>query len=87
MRGGMIISVQGGVMGGQEDKQRKVIDLAEMRKRQRTLLLKSRKGATKTAMKSKSTNERTLGNKLWGVIQFIVFMALFAYMVQLCRGR
>jgi len=65
-----------------------VVNMAEMRKRQKTT---SRKGASNGKMSYEDAMKKTKGksaqsNKFWIVLQFIIFMVLFAYVMSTCGG-
>jgi hypothetical protein len=74
--------------------EQKIIDIAEARKRQRTLgranglagaSVKSQKaGASKFGKNKAPTN--SAGSRIWGFVQVILFLALVAYLMQVCQS-
>ena len=81
------------LMSQDREKQQKVVDLSEARRRQRTVqgaaTLPGGRGtrakAGRPAGKGAKGGPRR-GGKLWSYLQFLLFLAVLAYMMQLCRG-
>jgi hypothetical protein len=71
-------------MSQQEPDKKNIVDLAEARKRQRTV----RAGATTRFGKGKDGGggERRPVRRFWIYLQFLLFLAVLAYMMQRCRG-
>lgn len=66
------------------DKQPNVVDLASARRRQRTVRAGGEANAKRLG-KSQKLAPKGAG-RIWIYIQFLAFLAVVAYMMQLCRG-
>lgn len=72
-------------MDQEPDDKKKIVDLAEARKRQRTL----RFGASARNHangKSPPKQPRGTGRKIWSYVQFLLFLAVIAYFMRLCQS-
>ena len=70
-------------MSQESDKKENVVNLAEARRKQRTV----RSGATGKAKGDGSPKSSGKFRQVWAYVQFLLFLAILAYMMQLCSGR
>lgn len=64
-------------MADSSENQQNVVSLAEARKRQKTV-------RSQAAARDKKTPAKM--HSVWGYIQLLLFLAVVAYMMQLCRS-
>jgi hypothetical protein len=68
-------------MANDPESKKNVVNLAEARKRQRTV----RAGASSRS--KDGAGKRKGGRRVWVYLQFLLFLAVVAYMMQLCQSR
>lgn len=66
--------------------QPKIVDLAEARKRQKTVRIDAGGRRVKPQGASKG-GAPVPKRKFWHYVQFVLFLAIMAYFMQLCSGR
>ena len=68
----------------QDSDDRKVFDLAEARKRQKTVRVDA--GGRRVGEKGKRPASKAGGSRIWQYVQLVAFLAVMAYLMQLCSG-
>lgn len=79
-------------MSSDSDKPPKVVDLSEVRKRQKTINLGKNfrpNGRADTGKKGKGNGKLPKGARrgFWDYVQFVLFMLFAAYFMRLCSGE
>lgn len=68
----------------ENSEKKNVVDLAEARKRQKTV--RPGQGATRAPQGPKGKLIKGKTGTVWQYVQLLLFLALVAYMMQLCSG-
>ncbi len=68
-----------------ENENKKVVDISEMRKRQKTLRKTERKKTKKSS--GNGGDQQSFKNKAIIWVQFLLFVGIIAYIMQTCGGH
>jgi len=74
------------VVDQEPDDKKKIVDLAEARKRQRTLRFGASARQHANGKGPAKPPQRGTGRKIWSYVQFLLFLAVIAYFMRLCQS-